>query len=296
MEFLSEELEELLKLCIENQSGYPNILCEEFRKCNNNVDDERLRSKIKALIDTGYLSHISWADNMPYAGRIEQKGLDYFKQREIYVRAKLRQDPYFTSLDEDCETELKKIIDRNAPFVTISGRANDGKIFEHLYASGYIKLGPKGVSYDLGGGFVCSASLTQKGANYFEDKAARIEEILTLGDSALVVNNIGNQFVGSLNGNTITGSAIQIGDGNEQNIDFSDCSQKIAELKNEIESIKLTSEQTDDINILLDRANDACKTKQPTKLKNVLKEIWDFAKATGSGLLVAFLSMKFGFH
>lgn len=295
MEFLSKELEELLKLCIDNQNTYPDILCEELQKYNG-VEEERLRSKIKALIDTGYLSHISWADNLPYTGRIEQKGFDYFKQREIYVRAKLRQDPYFTSLDKDCETELKKIIDCGEAFVTLNGKANEGKIFEHLYACGYIKLGSKGISYDLNGSFVCSASLTQKGARYFEDKAARIEEILTIGDSALVVNNIESQFIGSLNGNTITGSAIQIGNDNEQNIDFSDCSQTIAELKNEIESIRLTRKQTNNINNLLNQADAACKAKQSSKLKTILKEIWDFAKSTGSGLLVAFLSMKFGFN
>ena len=293
MEFLSKELEELLKLCIDNQSGYPNILCEEFRKCNNNVDDERLRSKIKALIDAGYLSNISWADNYPYMGRIEQKGFDYFKQCEIYIRAKLRQDPYFSVLDEECESELKAIairIDESGEtFIPIIGVHARGRVIEHLYNCGYISLGERGVSYNSSG-FVAFVALTQKGLHYFEDKEARIEEIKLLGDSAFIVNNIKNQFIG----NTVTESAIQVGDNNEQTVNFEDYGQKIAELKDEINNLKLSNEQEKSISSLITQAEDACRKKQAKTLKNVLKGIWDFAIATGSGLLASFLAMKFG--
>lgn len=295
MTFLSKELEGLLEKCVLNQESYPQILREELQNCEG-VKEERLLSQIKALIDGNYLSSISWADNLPYYGRIEQKAFDYFQLREIYIRAKLRQDSYFDVLDEECELELRTIIMRNEPFVTINDRAERGRLFEHLNRCGYIKLTSKGVSYDMSGNFVCVASLTQKGYRYFEDKEARIEEILLLGDTALVVNNIENQFIDSLNGNTITNSPFQIGNDNELNFQFDEYGQKLEEFETEIKKLALTMEQTKVFVDLISEAKDSCKNKKASTLKKVLTEIWEFAKATGSGLLTAYLSMKFGLN
>ena len=293
MVFLSKETEKLLLKCVENRQNYPNILREELINVSDSQQDQLLII-IKVLIDEGYLSSILWADNLPYAGRIEQKAFDYFEQKSIYIRAKLRQDQYFVVLDDECEELLKNIISKQEPFIVVNDDASKGKLFEHLYNCGYIKLGTKGVSYNLGGRFTCSLSLTQKGINYFKDKELRIEEILTLGDTALVVNNIGNQFIGSLNGNTLTNSPFQIGDDNELNFNSDNYLKILNELKTEIQNLKLTNKQSDELKRLVKEAEDACINRKDSTFKKVLRQIWDFAKATGSGLLVAYLSVKFG--
>ena len=293
MDFLSEEIERLLLKCVENTQNYPNILCEELANASDS-EQEQLLIKVNFLINEGYLSSILWVDNLPYEGRIEQRAFDYFKQKKIYIRAKLRQDQYFVVLDEECEELLKNLISKQGHFILINDEASKGKLFEHLYDCGYIKLGNKGVSYNMSGKFTCCLSLTQKGINYFKDKELRIEEILTLGDTALVVNNIGNQFVGSLNGNTLTNSPFQIGNDNELNFDFDNYLKILDELKTEIQNLKLTNEQGDELKRLVKEAEESCKNRKESTFKKVLRQIWDFAKATGSGLLVAYLSVKFG--
>lgn len=40
------------------------------------------RLKIKLLIDNGYISELKWGDNIPFIGRIEQKGRSYFIMKE----------------------------------------------------------------------------------------------------------------------------------------------------------------------------------------------------------------------
>ena len=66
------------------------------------------------------------------------------------------------------------------------------------------------------------------------------------------------------------------------------------ELKTEIQNLKLTNKQSDELKRLVKEAEDACVNRKDSTFKKVLKQIWDFAKATGSGLLVAYLSVKFG--
>ena len=97
-----------------------------------------------------------------------------------------------------------------------------------------------------------------------------------------------------MNGNTITDSAIQIGDNNELNIDFEDYSKKIDELKKEIKKLKLTIEEEQSISTMINQAENACKNKQTSTLKKALKGIKEFAVATGSSLLSAYLAIRFG--
>ena len=103
-----------------------------------------------------------------------------------------------------------------------------------------------------------------------------------------------NQFIGSLNGNTLTNSPFQIGDDNELNFNSDNYLKILDELKTEIQNLKLTNKQSDELKRLVKEAEDACVNRKDSTFKKVLKQIWDFAKATGSGLLVAYLSVKFG--
>ena len=292
MEFLSREIENLLQACIDRSDDFPAVLAEKFDGLSTK-EDNQLRSCIKVLIDKGYISKLGWGDNVPYCGRIEQKGYDYFHQKEVYIRAKLRQDPYFTLLDDESEKVLHELSQSRIIHMAISGNADQGRVLKHLNRCGHIEFGPKGLSYDFGGNFSAVASVTQKGKNYFTDKAERIEEIMILGDEAFVVNNIDKQF--NVNGNTISNSPIQIGDGNSQNIAYSDIEEKLGELKEEVTSLKLSDEQIRSLSSLIERAENECKSKNSSKLKTVLGEIWDFAKQTGSNLLAAFVAYKFGF-
>ena len=122
MVFLSKETEKLLLKCVENRQNYPNILREELVNASGSQQDQLLII-IKVLIEEGYLSSILWADNLPYAGRIEQKAFDYFEQKNIYIRAKLRQDQYFVVLDDECEELLKNIISKQEPFIVVNDDA-----------------------------------------------------------------------------------------------------------------------------------------------------------------------------
>lgn len=291
MEFLSKEIENLLQECIDRADDFPTVLAERFEGLSMK-EDNQLRSCIKVLIDKGYISKLSWGDNVPYYGRIEQKGYDYFRQKEIYIRAKLRQDPFFTVLDNESEKALRELSQNSEIHIMVSGNADQGRVLEHLNRYGYIQFGPKGLSYDFSGNFAAVVSVTQKGKNYFADKAERIDEIMIMGDEAFVVNNIEKQF--NVNGNTISNSPIQVGDGNTQNIDYSDIEKKIYELKEEVASLKLSDEQIGYLSTLIENAENECKRKNASKLKTVLNELWDFAKQTGSGLLATYLAIKFG--
>ena len=177
MDFLSPELEDLLKKCIEKETDFPKVL-REMLESGNTLENSRLRGKIKSLIDDGFISKLSWGDNLPLFGRIEQKGYDYFKLKDIYIRAQLRQDPFFEILDEESEDALKRLIAFSDDFISLSGKTSEGKIYENLAQKGYIKMGPKGLSYMLNGGFVGVFSVTQSGKQYFTEKENRIEEIM----------------------------------------------------------------------------------------------------------------------
>lgn len=177
MDFLSPELEDLLKKCIEKETDFPKVL-REMLENGNAFENSRLRGKIKSLIDEGYISKLSWGDNLPLFGRIEQKGYDYFKLKDIYIRARLRQDPYFILLDKESEDALKRLVSFSEGFISLSGKTSEGKIYENLAQKGYIKIGAKGLNYMLNGGFVGVVSVTQSGKQYFIEKENRIEEIM----------------------------------------------------------------------------------------------------------------------
>ena len=292
MDFLSKEIENLLQECIDRSDDFPAVLAEKFEGLSAK-DDNQLRSCIKVLIDEGYISKLSWGSNVPYYGRIEQKGYDYCRQKEIYIRAKLRQDPYFTLLDDESETALRELSQSSEMFITVSGNSDKGRVLEHLNRYGYIQLGSQGLSYDFSGNFTTVVSIMQKGKNYFADKSDRIEEIMVLGDEAFVVNNIDKQF--NVSGNTISNSPIQVGDGNTQSIDYSDVEKRLGELKEEVNYFKLSDEQIKTLSSLIQFAEKECKSKNSSKLKIVLNELWDFTKQTGSNLLAAFVAYKFGF-
>lgn len=291
MKFLSKNLEQLLQECLNRSADFPSILAEKLEGASVEEDSE-LRRYIKALCDEGYFSKLGWGDNVPYSGRIEQKGYDYFPNKDVYIRAKLRQDPYFLPLDEESEKVLRELCSSSESHPLVTGNIDLGRIVEYLSKYGYIQLGPQGLQYTYGGDFSAVVSVTQKGKKYFIDKENRIEEIIALGDEAFTVNQIDKQY--NVSGNTITSSPFQVGNDNTQNIDYSDYENGLEELRNEISSLKLTEAQVKTLNDLLSKADDSCKKKDLPAVNRLLKEILDFAKQTGSNLLAIYLATKFG--
>ena len=291
MKFLNRDVEKLLCECLERSDDFPAILAEKLERASVS-EDNHLRSCIKVLCDEGYFSKLGWGDNVPYTGRIEQKGYEYFSHKDVYIRAKLRQDPYFKLLDKESEKALSELSSSPETHLMVTGKNDQGRVLEHLSKCGYIQFGPQGLQYTFDGTFTGVVSVTQKGKNYFSDKENRIEEIIVLGDEAFVVNQIEKQY--NVSGNTITGSPFQVGDNNVQNIDFTDYESKFAELKDEVASLKLTDTQIKVLEDLISTANNACKEKNEGVVKHVLKEIWDFAKQAGSNLLAAYLAIQFG--
>ena len=206
MEFLSKEIENLLRECIDRSDDFPAVLAEKFEGLSAEKDNQ-LRSCIKVLSDKGYISKLQWGDNVPLYGRIEQKGYDYIRQKDVYIRAKLRQDPYFTLLDDESEKALCELSQSPEMNLMVIGNAEQGRVLEHLCKYGYITFGPQGLSYSLSGDYSGVVSVTQKGKNYFADKEDRIEEIMVLGDEAVTVNNINKQY--NVSGNTISNSPMK---------------------------------------------------------------------------------------
>lgn len=193
MELLDKETETLLRECLDRADDFPVVLAEKFEGLSS-VEKSCLRRHIKSLCDNGYFSELNWANNVPYMGQIEQKGYTYFRKKDVYIRAKLRQDPYFHLLDEESEQTLSNLSQSTDAHQMVSGNADQGRILEHLNKYGYIQFGPQGLSYTFDGNYSGVISVTQKGKNYFTDKDRRIEEIMVLGNDAFVVNNIKQQY------------------------------------------------------------------------------------------------------
>ena len=292
MDFLSTDEEKLLQECLDYSGDFPAVLARKFDGLSSK-EDERLRGCIAALSEKGFFSGLCWADNLPYLGGIDQKGFDYFHNKEIFVRAKLRQDPYFNLLDEESEKTLLELSHVEEANFLVAGNADQGRVLENLNRYGYIKFGPKGLSYTFGGDYSGVATVTQKGKTYFRDKDQRIEEILLLGNEAFAVN-INSQY--NISGNTVSSSPIQIGSGTAVSMSFSDYERELAELKDEIVSLKLSSEQVKTIDAYITEASNGCKEKNGEKVKKALGELWDFAKQAGSNMLAAYLSYRFGFQ
>lgn len=139
MDFLDKDTEKLLEDCLAREQDYPTVLKEKFSNLSN-AKAEQLRSCIGILVDKGYISKLQWADNLPWTGRIEQKGRNYFREKEVYIRAKLRQDPYFSVLDEESENVLSGLLNSADIFPFITVNAAMGKIYENLEQAGLIKL------------------------------------------------------------------------------------------------------------------------------------------------------------
>lgn len=286
MEFLDQETEAILKQCVDNESTYPQILRDMFKQCNSLFEDRHLRARISTLIKGGYLSKITWGDNLPIFGRIEPKGLEYFKRKHIYVRAMLRKHPTF-SLSSESEECLKKIIaiQSNAPYITVNRHVGSASAVQDLANQGFIQL-KKEISPDLlSGAFSVLAILLPKGKNYFQDKAEYIEEILAFPSD---VNLMEINFNGD-------NSPVQINTVNSsQNVEYNfDLAQEaLSELQSKIDELGLKLDQKQEILENIEEAQKLAKEKKKGPLKTILKGIWDVLKDVGCSILSSLIISK----
>jgi len=81
MDLLDPETEELLNEILNNDKDYPAILRLKLENCSWE-ESQKIRSQIKLLRENGYISKLTWGDNVPLLGRIEQKGRSYFIMKE----------------------------------------------------------------------------------------------------------------------------------------------------------------------------------------------------------------------
>lgn len=176
MNFLNKETEALLKECIENSGSFPNVLAVKFKDLSP-VEDSRLRARIEVLVNNGYFSELQWADNVPWIGSITEKGFDYFREKEIFLRAKLRNQPGFKLLDEESEKALSELNDHEEDQFMVHENSKQARILEHLERLGYISF-RGGLSWMLDGSCAGVVSVTQSGKTYLSDKEALIEEVL----------------------------------------------------------------------------------------------------------------------
>ena len=64
MDLLDSETEELLKEILENDKDFPTILRLKLENCNWE-ESQKIRSQIKLLRENGYISKLTWGDNLP---------------------------------------------------------------------------------------------------------------------------------------------------------------------------------------------------------------------------------------
>lgn len=320
MEFLDKETEALLKECVDNEPNFINLLHRKFEEAEDcSFDIQRLHSKIKLLIDKGFFSPTRWASNKPFFGLIEQKGRTYFKDKEIYIRAMLKKDPYFKLLDDESEEALRKIAKEcKDGHITVNYSICGPQVAQYLVDVGYLKASPDDFSYFVTGDYSLWAQLSQKGKNYFRDKEQRIEEILLCGQNAINVTNIGkqeftsgNKFVGfenctdvvnckaiySENGITdshIINSPVQMANSQStQNTEynFQQAQEALDEIKSKIDELNLTPEKKEELEENIEAAEEYIKTKKKAALKGILRVmggiIKDFGVSVGSGILIA---------
>ena len=78
-----------------------------------------------------------------------------------------------------------------------------------------------------------------------------------------------------------------------ESISVKEYSNRIEDIKDSLESTtNFTLEEKEEIRILLDEM--IASKDEPTKIKKILKEIYDVSKSTSSGVLLTYIKMQLG--
>lgn len=180
MKFLNKGTEKLLQECIDNGDKFPQNLADKFEGLSF-AEEERLRSQIRELIDNKLITKLQWADNVPWFGAITEAGYDYFRKKDVYVGAKLKDYNTFNVLDGKCENTLKKLLALSGPVYIGDGDKEISDIMT-LSENGYVSLVRDRGQSKQGEPFAGWVHLTEEGENYFVEKEKAIEEIILLSE------------------------------------------------------------------------------------------------------------------
>ncbi|MBD5131216.1 MAG: TIR domain-containing protein [Clostridiales bacterium] len=140
MDLLDPETEELLKEILNNDKDFPAVLRLKLENCSW-AESQKVRSQIKLLREDGYISKLSWGDNVPLSGRIEQKGRAYFMMKENQQemdRTVIQKDKVFISHSSKDEGFVVKL----AQFFELLGVAHNNVFCSSIEGQG-VKHGKK---------------------------------------------------------------------------------------------------------------------------------------------------------
>lgn len=294
---LDSECEELLLEILENDINFPTVLRNKFFNADGTEisynEDQKLRAKIHELVINGLIT-LRWGDNVPIFGRIEQKGRSYFEMKEKYKQLYYGEnDMQFKILDNESEKILLSLLNNenyiNCPGFIIQNEY-PASVIENLIKLGYLDS-KQGVIYELDGGYVCCARLTQSAKSYEEMKGKY---------SNMNKGSVKNYYapVNDFSGANIENSLLQVGNVNStQDIEITTekINEAIQEINKNIETYGLSDANKQELKDLLEDLDEKNK-KKPNLVMRALKGIWGFAKDVGCGLLTAYLTMKFGFN
>ena len=294
---LDGECEELLLEILENDINFPTVLRNKFFNADGTEisynEDQKLRAKIHELVINGLIT-LRWGDNVPIFGRIEQKGRSYFEMKEKYKQLYYGEnDMQFKILDNESEKILLSLLNNenyiNCPGFIIQNEY-PASVIENLIKLGYLDS-KQGVIYELDGGYVCCARLTQSAKSYEEMK----EKYSNMNKGS--VKNYYAPVIDFSSAN-IENSVLQVGNINstqEVEITSEIIDEAIQEINKNIETYGLSDSNKQELKDLLEDLDEKNK-KKPNLVKRALKGIWGFAKDVGCGLLTAYLTMKFGLN
>ena len=294
---LDNECEELLLEILESDTNFPTVLRNKFFNTDGTEipynEDQKLRAKIHELVINGLIT-LRWGDNVPIFGRIEQKGRSYFEMKEKYKQLYYGEnDMQFKILDNESEKVLLSLLSNenyiNCPGFIIQNEY-PASVIENLINLGYLDS-KQGVSYELDGGYVCCARLTQSAKSYEEMKSKY---------SNMNKSSVNNYYapVNDFSGANIEHSVLQVGNVNStQQIEITSemIDEAIQEINKNIETYGLSDSNKQELKDLLEDLDEKNK-KKPNLVMRALKGIWGFAKDVGCGLLTAYLTMKFGLN
>lgn len=159
MDLLDPETEELLKEILNNDKDFPAILRLKLENCSWE-ESQKIRSQIKLLRENGYISKLTWGDNLPLLGRIEQKGRSYFTLKE-------QEETKDFNAWEKLLYKLHKNVHTagGIPAINIIKLTNDERItISKLQNLGYI-TNLRAIGFDSMG-----CDLTYDGLHYFENR------------------------------------------------------------------------------------------------------------------------------
>ena len=281
MHYLDPETEALLKELLEDEN-FPNALCDKFielQKTENGVcvhhnEDERLRIKLKPLIDGGYIT-LHWGSGVPHHGRIEQKGRSYFAMKEQ------EETRGFTAWEKLLYKLLKVATPKGSGIVSV----NFIQLSQDEITT-FRKLEDKDLVANVRWLDPCSGyvgfDLPYDAVHYFEERNAVISDYIGGVPIVNTMNIYGNVTNSNIQQAAINSSqAIEI---------FPDVKSIVTEIRKAIDDYKLSTEDKAEVLEMAEEAERASQEKKSSKLKRVLFGIGGILKDFAVGVAASFLA------